>query len=395
MRYLWLGLLLALSTCAASLPRELHNPEAVDKLLNARQTSSAASSSTDAPAQSATSINSAAPFPTTSSVASLTTPTNDATTTVSVVVTSTRTSSMTSPTSSSSSSSTQSSTSTHSSSSETTSMTPTSAPLTDINVPFYQSKYYAMIIALCCFAVGLLIAFIVSVVIALRARSDVGDLRDRLNRYEEQMYLSKQEDSTSYVGYAVPHSFGQRSYGRVSTNDSDSTLVTRSRQPTSTSGGQREFGVISPSPLGQGTKPKSRSQTGQRRVTFSDEGPSTDEAPLLSSSVFRDSIPQYAPQYSQAPAPKPIDPYGSSALAQSPPQFPASPPPQTTFESTPFTPALALGPRVNSPTRVASPPIRRLPATPDLSSSEQDDVYANPFPLRKIIQRMAITNTAK
>ncbi|CCO30281.1 aldehyde dehydrogenase [Rhizoctonia solani AG-1 IB] len=278
---------------------------------------------------------------------------------------------------SSSSTRSTSSTSARSSSSETNSTTPTSAPLTDVNVPFYQSKYYPMIIALCCFAVGLLIAFIVSVIIALRARSDVGDLRDRLNRYEEQMFFSKQAvDSTSNVGYEVPRSFGQRSYGRVDMSDSESTLVSRPRQSTGQT--QREFGGLPSSQLGQGTT-KTRSQTGTRRVTFSDEEHLTDASPLLSSSVFGDSTSQYTPTRLQAPAPKPVDPYGSSALVQSPPQLPSSPP--QVYEATPFVLSPTLHPGASDPARVITPPIRRLPTTPGPSSSNQEhDAYANPFP---------------
>ncbi|CAE7079505.1 unnamed protein product [Rhizoctonia solani] len=383
MWYPWFIILLTLDVCGAlPLPRRLSEPDLVAKLLDARQFVSVTSSPIGAPTQPITSAISLEPNPlaTSSIVAPL--PTNPVATisTISVPTTfdvPTATSQPT-PTTTSSVPLLYTQTSTSSRSSSSVADTPTPSPVTDINVPFSQSKYHQMIIALGCFAVGLLIAFIVTVIVALRAKSDVDLLRDRLNRCEEEMYMNKRKDESPYeVGYAASRTFGQRSYGQVSMSDPDDTLGSRPRR--SVSEGQGQFRTLPYTKTGQGGAAKGR------RVTFNDERNQSDASLLLSTTTSRDAAPQY-PQSQPlaiAPPPKPTDQYGSPALVKSPPQLTSSPPPQFTFTSAPFVPSVShppsLQPRMSDPGRVGTPPIRRLPVTPGTSSSSHEGSgYADP-----------------
>ncbi|KAH7334046.1 hypothetical protein B0J17DRAFT_709080 [Rhizoctonia solani] len=388
MRHLWFSLLLALGVRGALLlPRGLPGLDSVDRLLDVRQVVSITSSAIVFPTQPITStIPVQSDPPTTGTiVASLTTnlvatPTSNSVPALSNAPTTT---SQTTPATTSSVPLlfTQTSTSARPSSSSETN-TATSAPLTDINVPFSQSKYHQLIIALLCFAVGLLIAFIVTVILALRARSDVDSLRDRLNRYEEGLFMTQRKNGSSYdIGYEASRSFGQQSYGRVSMSDPDDTLGSRSRR--SMSEGQGQFGSLASTKPGQGGTATGRPQPGNRRVTFSDEGHQS----LLSTTTSRGPAPQYYQVQPLAPAPKPINPYDSVALVQSPPQLTSSPPPQSNFASPPFAPPLShppsLQPRMSDPGRVATPPIRRLPTTPGASSSSLEGAgYADPLTSR-------------
>ncbi|KAJ1303812.1 hypothetical protein OPQ81_008234 [Rhizoctonia solani] len=345
MRYLWFSILLALGVRGAlPLPRGLSRLDPVKKLLDARQVSS---------------ITQILPQPRLPSVAPLTTNQAPTLTSNSIPTTSNAlpTTIQAAPTSNSSISLlfTQTSTSARPSSSATN--TPTSAPVTDINVPFSQSKYHQMIIALSCFSVGLLVAFIVTTILALRARSDVEHLRDRLNRYEERLLLILDSDHMA---------------------EYQQTIRTMKRHPTRVGQRVRDiFPVSHPQPPGKeewqkGTRP----QAGHRRVTFSEDNHSADASTLLSSSTSRDPAPQYSQTQPLAPTPKSADLNPSPALVPSPPQWTNSPPPQSNFVSTPFTPPLvhptSLQPRMSDPGRVATPPIRRLPTTPDTSASNHE-----------------------
>ncbi|KDN42640.1 hypothetical protein RSAG8_06597, partial [Rhizoctonia solani AG-8 WAC10335] len=295
MRYLWSSLLLTLGVRGAlTLPRGLSEPNSVARLLDARQVVSVTSSPIAAPTQpiaSTVPVGSDPPLVTSSVVAPLTTNLVATTNSIFVPTTSNVPTTISQPVPTTTSSVpllyTQTSTSSRSSSSATN--TPTSAPVTDINVPFSQSKYHQMIIALSCFAVGLLIAFIVTVIIALRTKADIDLLRDRLNRYEEGMYMNQRKGESPYeIGYAASRSFGQQSYGRVSMSDPDDTLGSRPRR--STSEGQGQFGSLPYAKTGQGGTAKGRPQSGNRRVTFSDEGHQSDASPLLSNTISQDSL---------------------------------------------------------------------------------------------------------
>ncbi|CAE6528296.1 hypothetical protein RSOLAG22IIIB_06291 [Rhizoctonia solani] len=392
MRHLWFNLLLALGARGVRpLPRGLSEPDLVARWLDERQVVSVTSSplvTPTLPLASTTSVGSDPALVTTSIVAPLTTNLVATTNSVSVPTTSSvlTTTDPSTPTTTSSipllytQTSTSSSASSRSSSSAANTSTP--APVTDINVPFSQSKYHQMIIALGCFAVGLLVAFIVTVIVALRAKADVDLLRDRINRYEEQMYMNQQKDRSPYeLGSTASRSFGQQTYGRVSTNDPDETLGLRPRR--SMSEGQGQFGTLPYAKTGQGTAAKGRPQPGNRRVTFSDEGHRSDALPLLSTTTSRDTVPQYSQTHPLAPPPKSTGQYDSPALVQSPPQLSSSPPPQSGFVSTPFAPPLShppsLQPGMSDPGRVTTPPIRRLPATPGASANIENSGYADPF----------------
>ncbi|KAL5638944.1 hypothetical protein ACGC1H_003346 [Rhizoctonia solani] len=388
MQYLWFSLLLSLGVRGAlPLPRGLSEPNLVTRLLNGRQVVSVTSSPIGAPTlpiASTVPVQSGPPLVTSSIVAPLTT--NPATTTniISVPATSNvpTTTSQPAPITTSSEPLLYTQTSTSSRLSSLATNTPTSAAVTDINIPFSRSKYHQMIIALGCFAVGLLIAFIVTVIIALRAKADVDSLRDRLNRYEEGINMNQRKDESQYeVGYVSSHSLGQQPYGRVSMSDPDDTLVSRSRR--SMGEGQGQFGSHPYAKTGQGVIAKGRPQSGNRRVTFSDEGHQTDASLLLSTTTSRDAAPQYSQTQPLAPLPKSTDQYGSPALVRSPPQLSSSPPPPSTFMSTPFTPPTShppsLQPRMSDPGRVATPPIRRLPAAPGASSSLEGSGYTDLF----------------
>ncbi|CAE6478188.1 unnamed protein product [Rhizoctonia solani] len=386
MRHMWFSLFLALCVRGVlSLPRGLSEPDSVARLLDERQVVSVTSSPVGAPTlpiASTIPIPSDPPLATSSIVAPLTTnpvaTTNIISAPAPVPVTSNAPATTSQPTPVPITTTsvpllyTQTSTSSRPSNSVTN--TPTSAAVTDINIPFSQSKYHQMIIALGCFAVGLLIAFIVTVIVALRAKADVDLLRDRLNRYEEGMDNQRKDESQYEVGYAGSRSLAQRSYGRVSMSDPDDTLVSRPRR--SITEGQGQFGSLPYAKPGQGGIAKGRPPSGNRRVTFSDEGHQTD-----ASLVSQDA--QYSQTQPLAPQPKPTDQYGSPALVQSPPQLSSSPPPQSTFVSTPFIPPTShppsLQPRMSDPARVNTPPIRRLPVTPGASSSLEGSGYTDPF----------------
>lgn len=149
-------------------------------------------------------------------------------------------------------------------------ITATPTPVSDTNVPFVDSKYHQMIIALASLCGALIIAMIALAVVALRARSDVDLLHDRLSRYEE--------------GFDLPPRKGEAGagYGRISLNDPDEMKSVRSRKTTGESGTSslplKNERRLSGTPMGSGTPP------GNRRVAFGSEGSSpngTENAPSL------------------------------------------------------------------------------------------------------------------
>ncbi|KAG8761783.1 hypothetical protein FRC11_013138 [Ceratobasidium sp. 423] len=241
-----------------------------------------------------------------------------------------------------------------------------------------------MIIALSCFAVGLLVAFIVTVILALRARADVDLLRDRLNQYEEGLSMNQRKHESGYnIGYEASSSYRKRSYGQVSTIDPDD--ATRSHAYGRRSMSEGQFASLPSTTSGKGGMAKSACpQPGQRRVTFSADDHAPDTPPLLSATTSRDSGPQYTQTQPLAPAPTSTNPFGTPALVQSPPQLTSSPPPQPNFVPTPFMLPLAhpssLQPRVSDPNRVTTPPIRQLPTTPAASyGGHEGSGYADPY----------------
>ncbi|KAG8692209.1 hypothetical protein FRC08_009936 [Ceratobasidium sp. 394] len=181
-------------------------------------------------------------------------------------------------------------------------VTVTTAPTADANdsnVPFVDSKFHQLIIALACIAGALLLSLIFTAVVAFRARADNDLLRDRLSRFEEGFDLpqrGKRESAASLGGY-----------GRLSLNDPDDMRQSRrslsEAQIKATPAGRR----LSGAPMGSGTPP------GNRRVTFggSDSMHSTgssDHSPLMSSSNKGEapSFPDtHAPAYQHASIPPP------------------------------------------------------------------------------------------
>ncbi|KAG9103350.1 hypothetical protein FRC06_011348 [Ceratobasidium sp. 370] len=85
-------------------------------------------------------------------------------------------------------------------------VTVTVAPTSDANdsnVPFVDSKYHQLIIALACISGALLLALIATAVVAFRARADNDLLHDRLSRYEQGFDLPQRgkRDSASSLAY--------------------------------------------------------------------------------------------------------------------------------------------------------------------------------------------------
>ncbi|KAG8758407.1 hypothetical protein FRC12_010017, partial [Ceratobasidium sp. 428] len=158
-------------------------------------------------------------------------------------------------------------------------VTVTSSPTadnTDSNVPFVDSKYHQLIIALGAISGALLLALIFTAVIAFRARADNDLLRDRLSRYEQGFDLPQR-------GKGSPGS-SLGGYGRLSLHDPDDSMRGSRRSLSegqilkSTPAGRRLSGPA----MGSGTPP------GNRRVTFggsdsmhSGGASGSDHSPLL------------------------------------------------------------------------------------------------------------------
>ncbi|KAG9126496.1 hypothetical protein FRC07_003202 [Ceratobasidium sp. 392] len=204
----------------------------------------------------------------------------------------------------------------------------------DSSVPFVDSKYHQLIIALGSVSGALLIALIVTAVVAFRARADNDLLHDRLSRYEQGFDLPQR-------GKGSPGSQG--GYGRLSLHDPDDMRGSRrslseTQLMKSTPAGRR----VSGAPMGSGTPP------GNRRVTFGGSDSmhsnaasgSSDHSPLLAGvSTNKGEAPLFPDTHASTSFPPPPEPH-----------------------------------RVNS----SDSAVRRLPTAPRASNSSHES-YTDPF----------------